>query len=135
MITMKTLEEAPLQAIFDQVCVNLLKQNAKSRRIAYEGGRTINVCVYRDEHGHRCGAGWIISDDEYAPSMENKSFISVYSDFLGVSKDVLNERCMLVQTLQRLHDEQEVCDWHAQMHCIARNKSFNTHAIDTTVPA
>lgn len=92
MITLKTLDAATEQEVFDQVAEHLLKQNAQSK---YARG-----CAYRGDGGLKCAAGCLIADDEYSEEFEN----------LGWSKLIRNNpkfpkrHSGLILGLQVIHD-------------------------------
>ena len=56
-ITLKTLEQATAQEVFDQVAEHMLTQ--------YELSMLNDTCVYRGYSGLKCAAGCLIGDDEY----------------------------------------------------------------------
>ncbi|MCI0527846.1 MAG: hypothetical protein L0Y56_10460, partial [Nitrospira sp.] len=93
MITLKTLASATQQEIFNQVAGHLIAQNEKSLSPIGIG------CRYRGEAGCKCAAGCLISDEEYGPDWEGKSWFQLIE--AGVvpeqNKDLIGE-------LQNVHD-------------------------------
>lgn len=93
MITLKTLEQATAQEVFDQVALHLLTQGERS--INEEGN-----CAYRGRMGLKCAGGCLIGDDEYDERMENKSWNSGRMAEFGVPK----AHKQLILSLQVIHD-------------------------------
>ena len=100
MITLKTLPAATLMEVFQQCSDHLFQQGAKSTT---EDG----TCVYKNG-SMSCAAGCFISDEEYDPAMETRSWegISNVGRF-GIPDD----HCDLISSLQTIHDEYEVEFW------------------------
>lgn len=106
MITLKTLDRATDQEVFDQVTRHLLTQMEQSK---YN-----NVCVYRSPDGLKCAAGCLIADDEYDPDMEDNGWVDLVSRF-GFTQSHGN----LIQRLQDIHDEYTPKDWLNQLKNLA----------------
>lgn len=100
MITLKTLEKATKQEIFDQVSEHLLMQMKKS-----ETNDKIS-CLYRGLDGLKCAAGCLIADDEYFKIMEWNEWNTLVEQHL-----VPNYHKELIQELQNIHDNYNVCNW------------------------
>lgn len=98
MITLKTLSQATVQEVFNQVAKHLLTQMRQSRSVAALGG-----CAYRGEDQLKCAAGCLIGDDEYYIGMENKIWTS-----LPTIPDVHQD---LISRLQRIHDHNFPNKW------------------------
>jgi hypothetical protein len=112
MITLKTLEQATKQEIFDQVANHLLTQMQKSENI----GRK---CMYRNYSGLKCAAGCLISDEEYEERFEGCSWYKLI-EREQISK--YHER--LIQELQDIHDNYEVCDWKDELKYLANKRNL-----------
>lgn len=111
MITLKNINEASLQDIFDQAANHLLAQNERSSEEFGAG------CTYRNNDGLKCAVGCFISDDEYRPDMEGNSVDSVISEQgLQVGDDV----ALLLRKLQDLHDNKDVHDWESELERLAQ---------------
>jgi hypothetical protein len=95
MITLKNLNEASEQEVFDQVAVHLLKQGKVSQNS--EG------CAYRSSSGLKCAAGCLIADDEYKEWFEQRGWRDLVKD-----EFVPEAHGMLIQDLQGVHDNAEV---------------------------
>lgn len=119
-ITLKTLHEATLQQIFDQVATHLLTQNAQSGKMDDDGQF---ACLYRSEHGLKCAAGCLIADDEYHPKMEGDNWYELMIG--GLVPTHFNDE---IRTLQRIHDEHDPEAWPNEL------KKFATeHGLSTTI--
>jgi hypothetical protein len=104
MITLKTLPAATLMEVFQQGSDHLFQQGGKSEYVDSEG--TSN-CLYR--HGSMsCSGGCFISDEEYDPDMESRTWkaLSEGSSFL-----VPDDHCILIGDLQHIHDNYDVERW------------------------
>lgn len=98
MITLKTLDQATSQQVFDQVVNHLLIQNEKS---GYEDG----YCVYR-LGDKKCAAGCLISEDEYKKSMEGHGWQYLVRE--GVAPETHSG---LISKLQKIHDRSKPKKW------------------------
>jgi hypothetical protein len=99
MITLKTLENATAQEIFEQATKHLLSQ--KVRSMSTDG----MDCMYKQEN-LACAAGCFISDDEYSPEMERMGWIE-----LSEKNIVPSAHAGLIQHLQNVHDSAEAEEW------------------------
>ena len=100
MITLKTLEQASAQEVFDQVVNHLLQQGKKSQNET-SGGDVL--CAYRGFNGLKCAAGCLIADDEYKEWFEQRGWRDLVRD-----EFVPETHGMLIQELQGVHDNAEV---------------------------
>lgn len=107
MITLKTLEQATEQEVFDQVANHLLTQNKKFEN--FDG-----ICMYRGLNGLKCAAGCLIGDDEYNPEFENTTWYILVQ--LG---KVPRKHLDLIDELQILHDSTDCHKWKDGLKCIA----------------
>jgi hypothetical protein len=104
MITLKTLPAATLMEVFQQCSDHLFQQGAKSEITDTEGRST---CVYKNG-SMSCAAGCFISDEEYDPAMETRSWEGISN---GRGFGVPDDHCDLISSLQTIHDEYEVERW------------------------
>lgn len=113
MITLKTLKSATDQEVFDQVANHLLTQNQKSEE-EKTGFLGAPRCLYK--HGDlKCAAGCLISDTEYTPAMENWSWVALINKGL-----VPNCHFLLINALQKVHDDSSVKAWPTGLKSVAR---------------
>ena len=96
MITLKTLQEATAQQVFNQVTTHLLKQNCRSVGRSVVG---IESCMYRGDITLKCAAGSLIGDDEYLKSMEGGNWL-----YLVMKGVVPVYHSQLISQLQSVHD-------------------------------
>ncbi len=100
-----------IQATFNHVVTELLKQNKKSM-----GPKTTEItsatylCKYRGDDGSKCAFGHVIPDTEYNPSMEGKDITSILN-WDGESTNVDYNYYLFVKRLQNIHDGNEVREW------------------------
>lgn len=118
MISLKTLEQATEQEVFDQVAEHLLKQNEQS----YVG----TICAYRGDGGLMCAAGCLIGDDEYSREWDEGG--------IGwpqlVTKDLVPHlHGALVGRLQQIHDTYDPEYWKAELANVADYFKLNTNAL------
>lgn len=118
MITLKTLEDATEQEVFNQVANHLLTQNEKSTN-------TTGVCLYKSVINGKtlkCAAGCLIGDDEYLSEFENNKWIHLGYEGL-VPKYHLN----LIRDLQCIHDNYNPNEWYLRLKYLAikYNLTFN----------
>jgi len=120
MITLKTLEQATTQEVFDQAAEHLLTQNKQSEGV-HNNGLT---CMYRSPDGLKCAAGCLIGDDEYLSQWERRSwgFVSRVS---SVTKHI-----DLISSLQSIHDDCEPSQWLVRLKELASSKELNTKVLE-----
>lgn len=106
MITLKTLETATEQEVFDQVARHLLVQN-KQCLIG-------SVCSYSSPNGLKCAAGCLIGDDEYKPYFEGWPW-----DWLVENGDIPKHHSFLIESLQKVHDKWDPSEWKKQLYQVA----------------
>ncbi len=106
MITLKTLETASAQEVFDQVARHLIIQG-KQCRIGSE-------CAYRGPDGLKCAAGCIIGDDEYQQGFEGMAWESLV-DY----KEIPRRHSKLIQRLQLVHDKCDPQEWLLELQRVA----------------
>jgi hypothetical protein len=120
MITLKTLNTATEQEVFDQVAEHLLKQNAQSKRAT--------DCAYRGEGGLKCAVGCLIADDEYIPEIENKSWETVVNNYFP---DLIDVHADLIINLQKLHDFYEPNSWQRILKKMAEHYELTFNNYET----
>lgn len=108
MITLKTLDAATEQEVFDQVAEHLLKQNAQSKHAL--------GCAYRGDGGLKCAAGCLIADDEYSEEFENKPWSELERKIPNFPK----KHTGLILGLQNIHDVRPPMCWSSYLQELAR---------------
>lgn len=120
MITLKTLEQASEQEVFDQVAEHLLKQGEKSvieRYYTYD-------CMYR--HGDlRCAAGCLIGDDEYKPEFEGHSWSYIVDNCFTTKRHY-----ELISKLQSIHDSESIFLWIESLEKLAKERLLSTEVLE-----
>lgn len=113
MITFKTLPQATAQEVFDQVAKHLFRQGEKSRNDigGYFGGY-----AYHGNHGRKCSAGCLISEDEYDSSFEGAKWGAHVR-----SGKVPLKHFDLIATLQEVHDFTPVKESRHELESVAIN--------------
>jgi len=96
MITLKTLQEATAQQVFNQVTSHLLKQNNRSVGPTIDG---VESCMYLSNDGLKCSAGCLIGDDEYYKNLEGKTWLQLVE-----MSAVPEYHIPLIIQLQNVHD-------------------------------
>lgn len=117
-ITLKNLEEATKEQVFDQVAKHLLQQQERSLS---EGGTS---CLYRGADGLKCAAGCLISDEEYEKRMEGVSWIGLSVEGLVPSKHLV-----LISHLQGIHDNSNVEDWKNGLTKVAKEFEIKSNIL------
>jgi len=120
MITLKTLEQATAQEVFDQAAEHLLTQNKQSEGV-HNNGLT---CMYRSPDGLKCAAGCLIGDDEYSSEWERRSwgFVS--------KAGCVTKHIDLISSLQSIHDNYEPSQWLVRLKELASSKELNTKVLE-----
>lgn len=78
----------------------------------------IGSCLYRGPEG-KCGAGWLIPDELYSRTMENKGVLYIITNFPEVAAAMLpsdlseQEGRMLLCRIQNIHDNFAEVRWKA----------------------
>lgn len=135
-ITIKTLPQATLQQVFDQVAVHLLTQNKKAQGTTRRAPNHVTtVCLYRSPDGCKCAAGCIIADDEYKPAFERKAIVAVIHGYFPEVYDAIDNASKedvleFLQQLQRVHDKTSVDTWEMNLRQLATEHQLSTKAID-----
>ena len=121
MITLKTLEKATAQEVFDQVCKHMLAQRKKSVRnirgaaVEFVDSEEQNgSCAYRGYRGLKCAAGCLIADDEYSEKMELNGWHELVAD--GLVPEAHKE---LIRELQKIHDFELAHNWALELEGLA----------------
>lgn len=94
------------QEAFDTMVLGLNAQKALS--LSDDGFS----CRYRDNNGNKCAVGFLISDDEYTPEIEDliASTLEVANLFGGLTR---SDRSFLGDCQQLLHDQFRKTGWDA----------------------
>jgi len=98
MISLKNLEEATAQAVFDQIVSHLRAQGEPCRD-------DLCVCWYR-KGGKSCAAGCLISDEEYKKEYESKGWYSLIREFR-----ITEQHKDLIYEMQVIHDSLSTDKW------------------------
>jgi hypothetical protein len=117
MITLKNLEQATAQEVFEQGAKHLLTQNCQS--VSEHDG----ACAYRGENGLKCVGGCFISDDEYKPEFEGEDWISV------CLLTNTNKHEVLIKRLQEIHDLCDVDVWLKELIQLGKDSALNLNFI------
>jgi len=112
MITLKNLDQATPQQVFEQVANHLLTQNSKS--INQDGN-----CVYKNENGLKCAAGSLIHEDEYNSNWEDKFWSCVARDMGIVNHNTL------ITDLQNIHDTNKPDEWLDELTSLGNEYNLN----------
>lgn len=100
-ITLATLNQTPIQDVFDKVVTHMLTQNRAS--LSEDG----EDCMYRGEDGMSCAVGCLIGAEEYDESMEHTRADDVMRQAgVKISDDMMG---MLLR-LQEIHDGRGIED-------------------------
>lgn len=114
MITLKTLEYATSQQVFDQIVNHLRKQGKPSM------DKRGNECLYRGPNGLKCAAGCLIADDEYIPEMDNNPASDTTWQYLVDTGVVPPHFSELIIHMQHLHDGEHPEDWETEFEKAAQ---------------
>jgi hypothetical protein len=117
-ITLKTLPTVTAQEVFDHVTKHLLTQNEKSMIAGVNS--VIRKCAYRGVGGTSCAAGCLIGDDEYNIDFEYRS----WSVLVGCEEVPPNHE-VLIQNLQRIHDNSPTAEWCGRLRQLAAHYNLN----------
>ncbi|MBB3227033.1 hypothetical protein FHW69_001634 [Luteibacter sp. Sphag1AF] len=123
-ITLATLAKATPQEIFDQVASHLLTQGRQSLSAQVDGG-----CAYRGTDGCRCAAGCLISDDEYRPGMESRTWVDVYRIFKTLPY-AGTATIDLIDVLQTVHDACEPYEWREELRSVAKSYGLSDKVLE-----
>lgn len=117
MITLKTLEQATPQEVFEQITINLLKQNKKSMRKGY--------CRYRGTGKTKCAGGWLISDEEYNPVWDDEPWEVLISENI-----VPFAHEDLIIDLQNIHDNEDEESWLSCFIDLASDNELDSKCLE-----
>jgi hypothetical protein len=98
------------QEIFDKVAAHLLQQKYRCL------DKKSLVCLYRNSQGMKCAAGCLISDEDYEPSLEGRSWRELVA--MG---HVSMDKSILISNLQVIHDTCEVEHWRDKLQDLAES--------------
>lgn len=117
MITLKTLEKATAQEVFDHIAEHLLTQREKCT--------DNNVCVYSNFKGLKCAAGCLISNDEYNLKFEGYSWVALVQN-----NAVPSTHTYLIRELQYMHDEYDPEEWIDSLSEIASQNNLSSQILN-----
>lgn len=120
MITLKTLNEASEQEVFDQVAEHLLTQMARSENDEH--------CLYRGPDGLKCAAGCLIADSEYNADMDGLHGVGWHT-FIE-KHNVTNSHKDLINRLQFVHDHYLPDMWLGHLRRVAKAWGLNDSVLD-----
>lgn len=112
-VTLANLSQATAQQVFDHVARHLLTQGEKSG--VYDPEIRDYTCMYRGPHGLMCAAGCLMTDEEYQPAFESKS----WDCGLVEGGRVPAAHAALIADLQTVHDEDAVEMWPGRLRLLA----------------
>ena len=115
MITLKNIDVASLQDIFDQAVNHLLTQMKPSRND--------DICLYRSDDGLKCAVGCFIADDEYIGDMEGECVETLIVN--GRMSSISRDRLKLLDKLQSMHDGLDPDQWGSELEVIAEEFNLN----------
>jgi len=123
-ITLANLHLATPQQVFDQVARHLMTQKARSTD--FNGH-----CKYRGLNGLKCAAGCVISDDEYDPFFEGKSWDHLMSIIATRSSSRPLVHIELIGRLQLVHDGYVVSYWREMLQAVAVCFNLDSAILDS----
>lgn len=112
-ITLKTLEQASAQKVFDQVAAHMLDQD---RQAISETGACMYLMTAEDGTLLRCAAGCLIADDEYKEEMEGNDWACL---------DVPEAHSALISDLQSIHDCHSPEYWRGELKALALRRGLD----------
>lgn len=98
-----------LQETFNIVVQNLRRQRKQS--LGIDGS-----CLYRSDDGLKCAAGWLIPDDKYSDSIEDKC---ADDESVACILEEEGHDVDLVLSLQRIHDDIPPSGWEHSWRTLA----------------
>lgn len=104
------------QEVFDIVVTKLRKQGCKSRDIYH----CHITCMYRDNNGNRCAAGWLIPDNLYSRNFERIAIGTLYAQLNEKIFGDTVEDIFLIRDLQYIHDNCDVEFWEQRWKKVAQ---------------
>ena len=116
-ITLKTLNDATAQEVFDQVAVHLLTQKARSKGLT--------GCAYRSKEGLKCAAGCLIADCEYDPSFDDVNQNTQWKTLVLKGK-VPDRHEILIMDLQNIHDYSAPEEWKLRLFNLAYENKLSS---------
>lgn len=110
----RSYRDMTAQECFDHTVSRLLAQGKVATDLD-------GKCVYHAADGSKCAGGWNISDAEYKPEMEHKSWIDVSEKYLGSSV-----HAQLISELQDVHDDCSPKSWPRLFRIVAARFGLNS---------
>lgn len=102
------------QEIFDYIVSHLRAQNSRCINVI------TNNCLYRAGNGKKCAVGCLITNEEYQPEMEMKTFhllINSYSHLTIANFDPISKS--LLKDMQVIHDDYLPGSWEKKFRDMA----------------
>ena len=109
------------QDVFDTAALGMLTQGAKS--IATDGYQ----CVYRGENGRKCGAGFVLTDEEAAKADANEVDAGIHA----VCPPRLKKHVDLLSDIQSCHDGYGVREWPRRLRVIASKYQLSQSVVES----
>lgn len=113
-----------IEDIFLTVAKHLLTQNAKAYSVEQE------MFMYRGPGNTKCAVGCLIPDDKYQEELED---VSVHEQTvlstLGYL-DIDQDKYGLLQSLQTIHDYDEVDEWEKELYYLGEDYGFSEETLD-----
>lgn len=120
-ITLKNLNEASEQQVFDQVVNGLLSQGAKSSDV---NGACRYRAVREDGRVLKCAAGWLIADDEYTSEMDDDNPTGTSWEDLFQRDMVPAKHLNFIYNLQKIHDNHPFSRYEEQFKLFAEENNL-----------
>lgn len=115
-VSLGTIEQNSLQEILTFIACHLLSQGEKAVT-------EHTACRYRLEKPKgilSCAIGCIIPDSMYRSDMEGKTFTSLINSLGIIVGAENNDRYMLLNDLQKVHDNKVIEDWERSLKELAK---------------
>jgi hypothetical protein len=110
------------QEIFDFVASHLLTQNERAMEEGY-------LCKYRIGN-LKCAVGALIADEDYNHGFEGNSLITLKGiREHSIFNDIEEERLMLLNDLQTVHDRNVVVLWPERLYSLAKKFSLSDEVL------
>lgn len=133
------------QEVFNTVAEHLFQQGKQAGEYKEEEIRDGEYapsfkCLYRGPEGTKCAAGFLIPDELYSPTMENRSIHDVLESYPKLF-ELLGRNKALLSELQSIHDgysekyNDESFRWYLRrkLYELANEEGFTTEVLDAWV--
>jgi hypothetical protein len=96
-----------LQSMFNQVVAGLASQGfgQSQIKVRLDEDDDTTVCAYRGAEGRRCAAGWLIKDEHYSSSFEERNIHDAYVQEALRQSGVRDDLTPFLSRLQQIHDD------------------------------